>query len=55
MRDPDKIRKHNETVKKNWELLKEGKLEMNESLMKHVLKFTSRKRAMLPQPGKCIL
>lgn len=34
---------HDRSVENNWKLLKEGKVELPENLVKHLLKFTSRK------------
>nr|XP_022919458.1 uncharacterized protein LOC111428249 [Onthophagus taurus] len=41
--NPNKIKNHDLSVEKNWDLFKEGKLDLPSELKEHLNKFTSRK------------
>lgn len=53
-KDTNRVQKHDESVKKNWEAFKEGKLEIDPMLAEHLKKFASRDFNHLakPQPYK---
>lgn len=46
--DKERLLKYNESVKRNWKLLEDGKLDIDEKLKTHLMKFVSRKQAQLP-------
>ncbi|XP_049807303.1 neugrin [Schistocerca nitens] len=46
--DRERILKYNESVKRNWKLLGDGKLDIDEKLKTHLMKFMSREKAQLP-------
>ena len=41
-RGTDRIIKHDHMVQKNWELLRNGKLELSPELKEHIMQFTRR-------------
>jgi hypothetical protein len=49
-KDTTRVQKHDESVKKNWEAFKEGKLEIDPMLAQHLQKFSLRDFNRLAQP-----